>query len=333
MTPPDGSRRSTSEHRGTGPPRRGWLRVLTVVVVVVLLLVLTGMVAGGVYYSNQLLAYPDDRETALAAQVELVEEEGLDAESVAIDGPLGEYEGVDVPGGDVWVIVVHGRGAALAEGAPVAPALAADDRTVLFSSYRNDGYAPDDPDGYTTFGDREWRDLQAWVEHAQAEGADTIVLFGFSMGGSVVASFLAESPDADAIDALVLDSPVLALHETLELQAEGFGVPAPLVPSLLTATKAVSTIRTGMDFAALEHLARWDADLPVLLVHGTADTTVPDQPTVELADQLGDQARLLHPEGVEHVGLREADPDTYQDELTRFLDEVPLADGEAASSD
>lgn len=77
-----------------------------------------------------------------------------------------------------------------------------------------------------------------------------------------------------------------------------------------------------MDFAALEHVVRWDAGIPVLLIHGAADTTVPADPTVALAGKLGGQARLLHPAGVDHVGLRDTDPATYRAELTRFLDAV-----------
>lgn len=305
---------------GTGGRARR-VRVLGAVVAVAVVVVLLGLLAGGWYYSNELLAYPASDADGLAAQVARVERQGVDAEPVTIDGPLGRYPGVAVPGrSDTWVIVVHGRGGALTEGAQLVSALADDGRAVVFTSFRNDAYAPDGPGGHTTFGHDEWRDLQAWVDHAQAQGARTIVLHGFSMGGSTVAAFLDRSPDADAVEAVVLDSPVLSLHETLESQAGAFGVPDPLVPALLVATKAVSTVRTGMDFAALEHVARWDTDVPVLLIHGTADATVPDGPTVELADELGGQARLLHPPGVDHVGLRDTDPERYRTVLTRFLD-------------
>lgn len=121
--------------------------MLADVVVAVLVVAVVGLVAGGWYYSNELLVYPDSDAPAIASQVALVEEQGVDAEAIAVDGPLGTYEGVAVAGGDTWVMVVHGRGGALVEGAPLAGALADDDRRVVFTSYRNDAYAPDDPDG------------------------------------------------------------------------------------------------------------------------------------------------------------------------------------------
>lgn len=288
--------------------------------VVVVLAVVVGLLAGGWYYSDELLTYPEVDAEPVAAQVADVEAQGVDAEPATAAGPLGTYRGVLVSGtDDTWVLVVHGRGGTVVQGARLVSTMAGDGRPVLFTSYRNDGLAPDDPDGYATFGDREWRDLQAWVDTATDAGADSIVLHGFSMGGSVVSSFLQSSPDADLVDAVVLDSPVLSMHETLALQAGAFGVPEPLTPALLTATKAVTTLRADMDFAALEHVVRWGADVPTLLVHGTADAMVPVDPTVRLASQLGPQATLVTPEGVDHVGWLDADRAGYRARLRRFL--------------
>lgn len=306
-------------------PRRRVARGLLVAGVVLVLVVVAGLAGGGWYYSTQLLTWPDVAAPTVDGQVAEITARGIDARPLAVDGPLGTYRGVLVPGdADTWVLVVHGRGGAPVIGGALTRTLADGGRPVLYTSYRNDGLAPADPDGATTFGDREWRDLQAWVDAARARGARRVVLYGWSMGGSVVASFLASSPDADLVDAVVLDSPVLSMQDTLELQAGAFGVPEPLVPSLLAATKAVATVRAGMDFAALEHVATWDADPPVLLVHGTADATVPDDPTVELADRLGDAATFVHPAGVDHVGWVDDSPAAYRRTLGRFLDrEVP----------
>lgn len=306
-----------------GRPRRRLRHVLVGTAAVLVLAVVAGLLAGGWHYSDQLLTYPEVDDLAVAAQVADVEAQGVDALAVTADGPLGAYPGVLVPGsGDAWVVVVHGRGGAPVVGAPLVSTLADDGRSVLFTSYRNDGLAPDDPDGYTTFGDREWRDLQAWVDVATAAGAESLVLYGFSMGGSIVSSFLRSAPDAELVDAVILDSPVLSLQETLELRADDVGVPGPLTPALLVATKAVTTVRAGMDFAALEHVARWDADVPALLIHGTADETVPDDPTLRLAAELGPQATLVTPDGVDHLGWLDADPAAYRARLDRFLDRV-----------
>jgi alpha-beta hydrolase superfamily lysophospholipase len=303
--------------------RGGRLLVGTLAVVVVLALAL--VLGGGWYYSDELLSYPSRTDAGdLASQERALALHGLTADPMTIDGPLGRYTGLLIDGGaDTWIVMVHGRGGALVEGDPLARTLADTDMPVLFTSFRNDGFAPDAPDGHSTFGSVEWRDLQAWVDAAQGVGAESIVLYGFSMGGSVVASFLQRSPDADLVDAVILDSPMLSMHRTLELQAEAFGIAPPLVPPLLVGTKAVSSVRADIDFAALEHVDRWAVDLPALLIHGTGDTVVPDEPTVELAEQLGSDATLMHPEGVGHVEYRDVGFDAYRAALVDFLGGVP----------
>ena len=219
------------------PPRsrRRYRVTLTVVAVVAVLLVLGGLAGAGWHYSDELLGYPPpDEGWDVGQQVDVVEAQGVAAEPWTIDGPLGSYDGVFVPGSsDTWVLVVHGRGAPLADAATTVPVLADADLPVVLTSFRNDGFAPDDPDGLGTFGDREWHDLQAWVDAAQDAGARSVVLYGFSMGGSVVGSFLQQSPDAGVVDAVILDSPLLSMHETLELQAAGLDIPDPLVEPLL----------------------------------------------------------------------------------------------------
>jgi len=300
--------------------RRRSRAALAVVALAAVLLVACGLAGAGWYYSDQLLGYPPpDDGWDVGQQVDVVEAQGVAAEPWTIDGPLGSYDGVFVPGSsDTWVLVVHGRGAPLADAAAAVPVLADADLPVVLTSFRNDGFAPDDPDGLGTLGDREWHDLQAWVDAAQGAGARSIVLYGRSMGGSVVGSFLQQSPDAGEVDAVILDSPLLSMHETLELQAAGYGIPAPLVEPLLVATKAVSVARAGMDFAALEHVARWDADVPALLIHGDADRTVPVGPTIALARKL-DDATLLRPPGVGHAAWSDADPAAHAAALRRFL--------------
>lgn len=306
-----------------GRRRRSWVSRTLVGVVALTLAVFAALTAGGWYYADQLLDYPrHDDAVATEAAAELADD-GLPVRTVATDGPLGRYDGVLLDGNSAtWALFVHGRGASLIEGAELVDPFVEAGMPVLFTSFRNDDDAPDDPDGFGTFGDREWHDLQAWVDEAQRRGARRLVLVGFSMGGSVVASLLANSPDAAAVSGVVLDSPVVSMHETLELQAADFGVPRPLVGPLLVATKAVASLRAGMDFAALEHGRRWSADAPVLLIHGTGDRTVPDDPTVALARDLGEQATLRNPPGVDHVEYVDADPAAYHAAIRALLREV-----------
>lgn len=227
----------------------------------------------------QVAAYPD-QPTAL----------GLPVDQVTAPGPLGDLPGWRFPGegpaADRWVVLVHGRGAGPAEALRAVETVTGRlGHSSLVVTYRNDRGAPASPDGFGHYGDTEWRDLQAWLDWLdESEEVTQVVLYGFSQGGSVVSACLRWCTDTPTIAGAVLDSPLLSMHETLELQAAERGIPEPAVGPLLAATKVVASLRGGPDFARLEHVdALVELDLPILAFHGRRDTTVPFGPTAELA--------------------------------------------------
>jgi uncharacterized protein len=261
---------------------------------------------------------------------------GIDFTEVAVpspDGPLpawrvvpGEAAGdpaADLPADLPWVVLVHGRGGGLSEG---NRSLAVANRLglpTLIVSVRNDPDAPADPDGFGRYGDAEWEDLQAAIDHLQAEeDAERFVLVGYSQGGSIALGFLRRSPDADAVDAAVLISPLVSLHETLVLQAQQRDIPDPVIPPLLFATRWITTLRAGMDFSQVEHLRRVDElppDLPLLVTHGDADTTVPIGPTRALAAALPEQVTYEEYAGSEHVREWNTDRERFEADLEAHL--------------
>jgi uncharacterized protein len=220
-------------------------------------------------------------------------------------------------------VLVHGRGGGLSEG---NRSLAVANRLglpTLIVSVRNDPDAPADPDGFGRYGDAEWEDLQAAIDHLQAEeDAERFVLVGYSQGGSIALGFLRRSPDADAVDAAVLISPLVSLHETLVLQAQQRDIPDPVIPPLLFATRWITTLRAGMDFSQVEHLRRVDElppDLPLLVTHGDADTTVPIGPTRALAAALPEQVTYEEYAGSEHVREWNTDRERFEADLEAHL--------------
>ena len=84
-----------------------------------------------------------------------------------------------------WAIMVHGRGATRQEGLRAVRAARELGLTSLLVSYRNDGLAPSAPDGRYGLGSTEWRDIDAAISFALANGAQDVVLFGWSMGGAI----------------------------------------------------------------------------------------------------------------------------------------------------
>lgn len=225
-----------------------------------------------------------------------------------------------------WVVIVHGRGGALSEGNRLLPLLDELGLPSLTLSLRNDPDAPADPDGFGYFGEREWQELEAAIDHlVEVEEAEQVVLAGYSQGASSALSLLRRSDRADRVAGALLVSPLVSLDATLDLQARNRGIPELVIPALLTSTRWISTWRSGLDFDQVEHAERaaeLPADVPLLLTHGTADTTIPIEPTRELAALLGPQATYAEYGDVDHVREWNQDAARFEADLRRLLEDV-----------
>jgi uncharacterized protein len=251
----------------------------------------------------------------------------LPFEDVDVPGPLGDYPAWFVPGnggawGDVWVVLVHGRGGSRREALRVLPALHARGHPQLVVTYRNDVGAPASPDGYQHLGDTEWEDVAAAVRYARDRGARRVVLFGWSMGGAVTGALLDRSPEAAAVGAVIWDAPLVDWHATLRQQARNRRLP----PGLSPLASLVASRRIGIDFDRFD-LRRHPPTVrpPTLVVHSTGDTAVPasaSRALVAAAPELGWPMRYLEVPDVEHTASWNADPAAYERAVTSFLDEV-----------
>lgn len=254
---------------------------------------------------------------------------GLPFDTVSVASEIGALPAWRVvPHGasteETWAVIIHGRGGSPGEGNRLLPVF--DDLALpsLSISVRNSPDAPADPDGFSYYGEREWLELEAAIEHLiEVEGARDVILVGYSQGGSVALSLLRRSAQSERVAAAVLISPLVSLQATLDLQARNRGIPEPVIPALLTSTRWISNWRAGLDFSQVEHADRADAlpdDLPVLITHGDADTTVPVEPSRELAALLGDQATYVEYTGVDHVREWNSDPERFEEDLRELLE-------------
>ena len=143
-----------------------------------------------------------------------------------------------VPGTSAtWLVEVHGKGATRAEPLRAAGPAVRAGLPVLDIAYRNDAGAPAAPSHRYGYGATEWRDLEAAVQYARAHGAQQVVLFGSSMGGSIVAAFLEHSAAASAVRGVVLDAPALDFRATVDYGATQRPLPLGLpIPGVLTST-------------------------------------------------------------------------------------------------
>nr|WP_246401686.1 prolyl oligopeptidase family serine peptidase [Jiangella mangrovi] len=244
---------------------------------------------------------------------------GLDAQVIEFDGPLGRYPATYVPAdGDRWLIHVHGRGATRGQAYRLVPAVHRLGLPQLSIAYRNDDGAPEGPHREYGLGWTESEDLAAAIDWARSQGARDVVLTGYSMGGAIVGNHLRVA-GSDGVAGVVYDSPVLSWPDILVYQARLRGVPA------FGATVAASVVRarTGINVWAMDQVAHADRlDLPVLLVHGSADTTVPVTSSERFAEARPDLVTFLRTEA-EHVRSWNLDPSAYEDAVERFLTGLP----------
>ncbi|RSS56748.1 alpha/beta hydrolase [Streptomyces sp. WAC01280] len=246
---------------------------------------------------------------------------GLDYRDVTYPSENGPMPAWFLPGTkSTWVIQVHGLGAGRSAGLRTLPQLHALGYPILDITYRNDPGSPHDAGGNRQFGDSEWRDLEAAVRHARAHGAADVVLYGFSMGGGIVETYLHRATDTSAVRSVILDSPALDYRAAIGTIANGLSLPR----AVGGITAAFVELRSGADLDAVDALSAnrraGGPRQPVLLFHGTSDRVVPHSTSAAFARDWPDAVTLVTVEGASHTGAWNADPDTYDKHLAAFLE-------------
>jgi uncharacterized protein len=265
-------------------------------------------------------AFPADPEVAA----------GRPAREVSYPSPLGPAPAWLVGGRRrTWVILVHGYNAARTETLRTLATATGLGYPALAVTYRNDPGAPRNPDGLRHWGATEWRDLEAAAGYAVEQGADDVVLVGYSMGGAVVASFLLESPLAARVRGVVLDSPALDLGEVIDHGAADRDLPVlgtPVPPALTVMAKGIAGVRYDLDWAQLDYLDRAGRlAAPMLLFHQTGDPTVPVATSERLASARSDLVTFERFDGDGHVQSWNVDRPRYERAVRAFLERVAPA--------
>lgn len=253
------------------------------------------------------LAYSGDPQAAL----------GLVFEEVFYSSPLGEFPAWLTRGtSDTWAIFVHGKGSDRREALRMLPNVVEAGLPALVITYRNDEGLPEDPGGYYAYGLTEWEDLESAVEYAIENGAERVVLVGYSMGGGIVTHFLYESALADRVAGAILDAPMLDFSQTVDLGAREDGYPQILADL----AKAFAGFRFDVDWDKLDYLKRIDElDTPILLFHGDEDDMVPVETSDALAEARPDIVTYVRVAGARHVRAWNTDADAYEAAVAEFL--------------
>ncbi|MFC0580902.1 alpha/beta hydrolase family protein [Micrococcoides hystricis] len=188
-----------------------------------------------------------------------------------------------------WAIMVHGRGPKRNEGIRALPVTHGLGMDSLLISYRNDGQAPDAPDGRYGLGSTEWRDVETAMAYAVAAGAEEIILFGWSMGGAICLQANDLSPLSTYISGLVLDGPVVDWLDVLAHQSKAYRLPGPISTLgqwMMThpAGRWITGLAAPVDFTRMNWVSRADQlRTRTLIVHSLEDDFVPVKPAFALA--------------------------------------------------
>lgn len=229
----------------------------------------------------------------------------------------------------IWAIHAHGMGgkrAGALRGVPVATKLGL---TSLVVSYRNDGDAPPSNDSRYSLGQTEWLDLEAAIKFAVAQGAERIVLFGWSLGGSMALRAANLSDHADRIVGLVLVAPVLDWARTLTSNGNASGLPELVTRvglSLLGAKAScwITGLGQPLDLAALNWVARAaDLKTPTLILHGTEDKSTPATVSKQLANLRPDLVQLVSFDVPGHSLEWNGATEEWEASVTHFLKSIP----------
>jgi uncharacterized protein len=287
---------------------RRWLFML----LIVLLWMTTVIGSTGFIFANGLLV-PDHQDPSFGM---VDSTPGLKSTMLQITGPLGQLPALYVPGTlDTWALLIHGRNDSLESGIYFFPALAQLGLPILETAYRNDVGAPPSPDGLLHLGDSEWQDVEASARYAIEHGAHHLVLYGWSMGGSIAEEFMHRSAYAHKVQALVLDAPVLDWRSTLNFQAAHHHLPA----AFANVVELMCTLRAGINFNTLDQLDQTQSHTPILLFHGTSDTSTPIAVSDAFAKAHAHRVTYYRVQGAEHVQSWNIDPQLYENRVSAFL--------------
>lgn len=215
-------------------------------------------------------------------------------------------------------ILAHGLGHSREQMIPYARIFISLGYDVLMPDARAFG----DSEGHTIgYGWLDRLDYERWIITALNElGNDLeIVLMGISMGAATVMATSGE-PLPSNVKAIIEDSGYTDLYAEAKFRlTHKFHLPAYPIMPMANQIARNSAGYAFTDGKILQQVAK--SDLPILMIHGSHDQTVPVRNAHQLYEQLPQQKGLYIDAEAAHVQAIRTHPDRYQAVVSEFLTE------------
>jgi alpha-beta hydrolase superfamily lysophospholipase len=253
---------------------------------------------------------------------------GLEFKTVQYQSPLGDFDAWYVPAADepttTWAIHAHGWRTDRREAIRPLATFREAGIDSLVIELRNDPDAPADPSGLYRFGRTEWQEIEGAVRYALDNGAEQVILAGYSTGATGEMAFLAESVLADNVAAIFFDSPNLDFGRAVKVEARNTalipGLPLTVPDSLTAVAMTMADLRFDVGWDEINYVDDGAAvAVPTLVVHGDQDGTVPLSVSEDFAATNPTLIELVVFPGADHVRSWNVDRARYETTLGAFL--------------
>ncbi len=216
---------------------------------------------------------------------------------------------------NTWVIIVHGYTNSALEMLDVAYNFYKKGYSILLIDQRAHGKS----DGvYSTHGFYERKDMLSWIDYINKKKKTKIILYGISMGGTVIMRTVGENLPGNVICAIE-DCGFISNYDQFYNQLKYLKfLPKPIISSF----NIFSSIFFGFNiykFNPEEILM--NGKIPFMFIHGSSDKLVPPKNAYDAYQLYKGKKKLLIIDEAKHMKSSIQDSKKYYNEIFNFIKE------------
>ena len=216
---------------------------------------------------------------------------------------------------NTWIIIVHGYTNNALEMLDVAYNFYKKGYSILLIDQRAHGKS----DGiYSTHGYYERKDMLSWIDYLNKKKKTKIILYGISMGGTVIMRTVGENLPDNVICAIE-DCGFISNYDQFYNQLSYLKfLPGPIISSF----NIFSLVFFGFNIYKYNpRKVLSNGKIPFMFIHGSNDKLVPVKNAYEAYDIYKGKKKLLIIDGAKHMKSSVQDPNKYYDEIFKFIKE------------